>query len=131
MFDRECKLIVELNLSGNLGVKFLINVCVLIYLHYHLQNSPFTSIAFLEGSVRFDPVFIYLDFATISFTEQRRQPRVKILPWSTRSLYLGSVVTGWRIYTPRHRVSLLLIFYDSQGYGGGILPRLRTGCFDV
>jgi hypothetical protein len=48
--------------------------------------------------------------------------RFETLPtWRARSPYLLVYPpgTGWPSYTPRH--------WDSQGYGGGIRPRLHTG----
>jgi hypothetical protein len=35
--------------------------------------------------------------------------------------------TGWPNYTPQALNSLFFPSYDSQGYGGGIRPRLHTG----
>jgi hypothetical protein len=43
-----------------------------------------------------------------------------------RSPYLYPPGTGWPSYAPRHWVPFSSP-YDSQGYGGGIRPRLHTG----
>jgi hypothetical protein len=45
--------------------------------------------------------------------------------WRARSTYLYPPRTGWPNYTPRHGVPFR--HYDSQGYSGGIRPRLHTG----
>jgi hypothetical protein len=62
----------------------------------------------------------------IFFTEQGRQPNVQLPTCRTRSLYLRPQVTEWPSYTPQTRSSLFIAFYDSQGYGGGILTRFHT-----
>jgi hypothetical protein len=73
------------------------------------------------------PVFTSFDFTTtVFFTEQGRQPCVQPPTRRTRSLYLCHPVTGWPSYTPQAPGSLFISFYDSQGYGGGILTRLHT-----
>jgi hypothetical protein len=46
-----------------------------------------------------------------------------------RSPYLYLPGAGWPSYTPRHWGYLFVASYDSQGYGGGIGPRLHTGMF--
>jgi hypothetical protein len=50
-----------------------------------------------------------------SLTEQGRQPYVQHPIWRTRSQYLYPVI-------PQPPGSLFVSFYDSQGYGGGIIP---------
>jgi hypothetical protein len=50
-------------------------------------------------------IFASLDFrTTFLFTEQDHQPCVQHPTWRTSSLYLSHPVTGWSIYTLRHRV---------------------------
>jgi hypothetical protein len=53
-------------------------------------------------------------------TEQGRQPCVQLPIWRTRFLYLYPRVTGWPSLYPHEPSSLLVAFYDSQGYGGVI-----------
>jgi hypothetical protein len=65
-----------------------------------------------------------LDFATVIFTEQGRQPYDQPPAWRTRSLCL--TVTGWPSYTCSLAPdSLYVAFHHSQGYGGGILTCLH------
>jgi hypothetical protein len=60
--------------------------------HYHRQNRPFSVIVFLRISDRLliswweldRQVFISLDFETVIFTKQGRQPCVQLLTWRTR-----------------------------------------------
>jgi hypothetical protein len=48
--------------------------------------------------------------------------------WRARSPYLYHPGTGWPIYAPRHSIDFIFVAsYNSQGYGGGIRPHLRTG----
>jgi hypothetical protein len=50
--------------------------------------------------------------------------------WRARSPpYLHPPGNGWSGYTSKHQTlgSLFVASYDSQGYGGGIRPRLHTG----
>jgi hypothetical protein len=49
--------------------------------------------------------------------------------WRTRPPNLCPPETGWPSYTPRHWVSLLVVSYDTQGYGGVILLRPNTQLF--
>jgi hypothetical protein len=58
----------------------------------------------LENSARFDPVFTCLDFVTILFTEQGRQPCVQLPTWWAMYLYLCPSVARWSSYIPRHGV---------------------------
>jgi hypothetical protein len=43
-----------------------------------------------------------------------------------RSPYLYPPGTGWPSFTPQALGSLFVVSYDSQGYGGGIRPRLQA-----
>jgi hypothetical protein len=43
------------------------------------------------------------------------QPHAQPPTWRTRSTYLYPLETGWPIYTPRHRVPILVAFYDMHG----------------
>jgi hypothetical protein len=47
--------------------------------------------------------------------------------WRARSPYLYPPGTGWASYTHRHWIPVFVPSYDSQGYGGGIRPRLQAG----
>jgi hypothetical protein len=44
-----------------------------------------------------------------------RQPCTQPQIWRTRSPYLYPLETGWLSYTPRHRVPILVTFYDMHG----------------
>jgi hypothetical protein len=46
--------------------------------------------------------------------------------WRARSPYLYHPGRGWPVI-PRSLGSLFVASYDSQGYGGGVGPRLHTG----
>jgi hypothetical protein len=60
------------------------------------------------------------------FIEQGRQPCVQAQTSMNRSLYLCPPLTGWPNYIPQAPGSLFIIFYDSQGNGGGSLTRLHA-----
>jgi hypothetical protein len=49
------------------------------------------------------------------FTGWGRQPHAQPPTWRTRSPYLYPLETGWPSYTPRHRVPILVAFYDMHG----------------
>jgi hypothetical protein len=44
-----------------------------------------------------------------------RQPHAQSPTWRTTSPYLYPLETGWPSYTPRHRVTILVAFYDIHG----------------
>jgi hypothetical protein len=41
-----------------------------------------------------------------------RQPHAQPPTWRTRSPYLYPLETGWSSYNPRHRIPILVAFYD-------------------
>jgi hypothetical protein len=43
------------------------------------------------------------------------QPQAQPPTWRTRSSYLYPLETGWPSYSPRHRVPILVAFYDMHG----------------
>jgi hypothetical protein len=90
---------------------------------YHHCHKPQLS---FKDSARFDPIFSCLDFVAVIFTQQCRHH----LPPTTN---VEDKVSG--IMAPSDRVvqlypqapgSLFVVFYDSHGYGGGILTFLHT-----
>jgi hypothetical protein len=91
---------------------------------HHCQYNPFRAIAFLINSARLVSIrlseFHFFGFCNNIFTEQICQPCVKSPVWRTRSLYLfcpSDRVAQLHLQAPG---SLFVVFYDSQGYGGGI-----------
>jgi hypothetical protein len=55
-----------------------------------------------------------LGFLTADFSGWGRQPHGQPPTW-TRTPYLYSMEIGWPNYTPRHRVPILVAFYDMHG----------------
>jgi hypothetical protein len=49
------------------------------------------------------------------FLRWGRQPHAQLPTWRIRSPYLYPLETGWPSYTPRHRVPILVAFYDMRG----------------
>jgi hypothetical protein len=101
------------------------------------KTPLFWAIAFLRRFCQIclelgQPIFTSLDLATIIFLHGKViKPCVRPPTWRTRSLYLCPPVTGWPSYTPQAPGSLFVAFYDSRGYGGGILSRLHTGLINL
>jgi hypothetical protein len=94
--------------------------------HHHWQDSHFLIIAFLR---RFSQMslrsygFHFFGFLNNNFfTEQGCQPCIQPPTWRSRS----PTDRVAKLY-PRAPGSLIVTFYDSQGYGGGILTHLHTG----
>jgi hypothetical protein len=78
------------------------------------------------------PVCTPLNFVTINFTEQGRQPCAQPPPnlEDQVSLFISPSDRMAQLY-PRAPGSFFVAFYDSQGYGGGILTRLHTGSDNI
>jgi hypothetical protein len=89
-----------------------------------LQNSLFWAIA-LEDS---DPVFNSLDFATIYIFYRARSSALRLTSnlEDQVSVFMCPSDRVAQLY-PQAPGSLFVAFYDSQGYGGGILTPLHTG----
>jgi hypothetical protein len=60
-----------------------------------------------------------LSFTIVAGPRQRSHSGVRV-PWDVTIFYCL-----------RFETSLVVAYYDSQGYGGGIRPRLRTGLSEL
>jgi hypothetical protein len=92
-----------------------------------MANSPFGAQPSSENSARQDhPLFTSSDSATIFLFLQSNVVNLAPSPQSRAPgpLYLCPPVTVWPSYT---LTSLFVAFYDSHGYGEGILRSLHTG----
>jgi hypothetical protein len=96
------------------------------YLHHHWRNNPFWGLSLPQKILASSGVHFFGFCNSDFFTEQGCQPCVQPLTWRTKSLYLCPPVTGWSLI---HKAlgSLSVAFYDSRGYGGGILTHLHMG----
>jgi hypothetical protein len=97
------------------------------YYYHHRKNSPFWAIAFLRIFCQIAFSFHFFGFRNNNvFTEQGRQPCVQPPAWRIKSLYLCPPVTVAQLYSQTPG-SLLVAFYNLQGYNGGIITNLHTG----
>jgi hypothetical protein len=103
----------------------------------HITSSPVIiiigkTLASLEDSARFHPVFTSLDFATIFFFYRARLsalcPTLNLE--DQVSVFMSPSNKVAQLY-PQAPGSLFVAFYVSQGYGGDILTHLRTGTLSV
>jgi hypothetical protein len=81
------------------------------------------AIAFHGRFCQIASTFDFSGFRNIVFL----QSKVQLPTWTTRPLYLCTLVTEWPSYSHREPRSLFVTFYDSQGDNGGTLTHLLTG----
>jgi hypothetical protein len=92
-----------------------------------LAKEPFLSYSLAQMVLPDHSLFTALDFAIIiSLTEQGREPRVQP-PSGGSDLCIYVHDDGVAHLYPQAPSSLFFVFYDSQGFGGGILTRLHVG----
>jgi hypothetical protein len=74
------------------------------------------------------PVFTYLDFIIVFFFYEARSLALRPTPnlEDQVSVFMSSRHRVAQLY-PQAPGSLFVAFYDSQGYGGDIRPRLHKG----
>jgi hypothetical protein len=103
-----------------------------VYYHHHWQSSPFCVIAFLRRSCQIclefiHPVFTSLDFATAFFYRSRWSALHPIPNLEDQvSIFMSPGDRVAQLYAQAPG-SLFVVFYDSQGYGKGILTCLHMG----
>jgi hypothetical protein len=69
-----------------------------------------------------------LDFLTVDLFWGEVEPHAQPPTWRTRSPYSYPLETGWPNYTPRHRILILVAFYDTHGLQWDFsLPRSPHG----
>jgi hypothetical protein len=78
----------------------------------------------LEDSARFDPVFTSLDFVTVFFFYRALRPTLNLEDLVSVFMFPSDRMAQ---FYPQAPGPLFVAFYDSQGYGGGILSRLHVG----
>jgi hypothetical protein len=95
------------------------------------DSFTFTFLHFLEDSAILHPDFTTSDFATAVFYRARLSALRPTPNFEGHVPVFRSPCDRVVQLYPQTPGSLLVAFYDSYGYGGGVLTRLHTGYVDV